>query len=150
MMEYWQRCLRGFHLCFLQHLPSKQLRGREKSVICLKGSDSQSIGFSLQLCFHTAALAGYRALTNDTLTFPSPSPSHPLRRSLALLRSVIPMSREHQDEFGHWGPNPLRWHFPSQQLSSLSFWISVFVKVSQGRNNGRYDLPESCTYCIIP
>lgn len=32
----------------------------------------RSIGFSLQLCFHTAAEAGCGALMNDTLTFPSP------------------------------------------------------------------------------
>lgn len=34
----------------------------------------RSIGFSLQLCFHTAAEAGRGALMNDTLTFPSPLP----------------------------------------------------------------------------
>lgn len=33
-----------------------------------------SIGFSLQLCFHTAVEAGCGALMNDTLTFPSSLP----------------------------------------------------------------------------
>lgn len=34
----------------------------------------RSIGFSLQLCFHTAAEAGCGALMNDTLTSPFPLP----------------------------------------------------------------------------
>lgn len=34
----------------------------------------RSIGFSLQLCFHSAAEAGCRAQMNDTLMFPSPLP----------------------------------------------------------------------------
>lgn len=34
----------------------------------------RSIGFSLQLCFHSAAEAGCGAQMNDTLMFPSPLP----------------------------------------------------------------------------
>lgn len=48
----------------------------------------RSIGFSLQLCFHTAAESGCGALMNDTLTFPSPLPLPPMSvlgsRSLSL------------------------------------------------------------------
>lgn len=54
---------------------SKQLNGRENVAICLKGKLRRSIGFSLQLCFHTAAEEGRLALLNETLAFPIPPTS---------------------------------------------------------------------------
>lgn len=58
----------------------------------------RSIGFSLQLCFHTAVEAGCGAQMNDTLMFPSPSPSCV---SPQLPRHVTAMMRERHDESVH-------------------------------------------------
>lgn len=54
---------------------SKQMNGRENIAICLKWKLRRSIGFSLQLCFHTAAEAGRLALLNETLACPIPPTS---------------------------------------------------------------------------
>lgn len=48
--------------------------GQRKQYNLSKRKQLRSIGFSLQLCFHTAVEAGCRALMNDTLMSPSPLP----------------------------------------------------------------------------
>lgn len=108
----------------------------------------RSIGFSLQLCFHTAVEAGCRALMNDTLTFPSPLPSCVSPR---LLSPVTAMMRERRDEFVHRDLILLNATSP---VNSCQFCHCRFQAVSWlcsgGGDTRRHDLSESCTLLNYP
>lgn len=131
---------------------SKQLNGRENVAICLKGKLRRSIGFSLQLCFHTAAEEGRLALLNETLGFPS---SPHLRVSPWLPSPVTAMIRERWDEYVRRdlillnATSPVNscqfCHCRFQAVSRLCSWMRV------GRGSTRRpDLPNSCTLLNYP
>lgn len=109
-----------------------------------------SIGFSLQLCFHTAVEAGCRALMNDTLMFPSLSPP-----PVSVLHSWVlsPQwcgSAGMSVYAGTWFSS-----MPHPQSTAVSFVIVDFRQCrgfAEGGGEGtrRHDLSESCTLLNYP
>lgn len=111
-----------------------------------KGKQLQSIGFSLQLCFHTAVEAGCRALMNDTLMFPSPLPPVSVLDSRVLSLQWC-RSAGMSVCTGTWFSS-----MPRPQSTAVSFVIVDFKQCHGFAVEWGYDLSESCTLLnwIIP
>lgn len=107
----------------------------------------RSIGFSLQLCFHTAAEAGCGALMNDTLTFPSPLPPVSVLGSRGLSLRWCGSAGTSLCA-GTWFSSVQR-----PQSTAVRFVIVDFRQcrwLCRGGNTRRPDLSESWLYWIIP
>lgn len=136
---------------------SKQLNGRENIPICLKGKLRRSIGFSLQLCFHTAVEPRRLVLLNETLACPNHPPQPPT--SVSVLGSRVLSLRWYGSAgmsmcTGTWFSS-----MPRPQSTAVSFVIVDFRRCrgfavgwewGRGRGSRRPDRSNSCTLLNYP
>ena len=128
---------------------SQTIERQRKQRNLSKRKRLRSIGFSLQLCFHTAVEAGCGALMNDTLMFLSP---------LSLLCQSSAPESCHCDDAGAlgWvcvpGPDSPQCHVP--QSTAVPFVIVDFRRchsfAASGEGTRRHDLSESCILLNYP